>query len=82
MASKRSKPTGHLRAPAWRLGGYLGAIPLTTAEWTRYRQQVNGVRRYLLMAARVQPSNPPMLHPVRRLRERKRKDVNTTHVHS
>ena len=52
------------------------------AGWIRYRQQVNGDRRYFLMDARVQPRNHPMLQPVFRFRERKRKDVNTTHVHS
>lgn len=51
-------------------------------DWTRYRQQGNGDQRYFLMVARVQPRNQPMLQPARRLRERKRKDVNTAHVHS
>lgn len=72
----------HSRAPGWLAGGYLDAIPLTMAAWTRYRQQVNGDQRYFLMVACVQPRNHPMLQPVHRFRERKRKDVNTAHVHS
>lgn len=82
MDSAQFVRTDHLKAPVWPAGDYLDAIRLTMAVWTRYPQQVNGVQRYFLMVARVQPRNHPMLQPVFRLRERKRKDVNTTHVHS